>query len=879
MAGYSELALLLISAYFVASVTVHVHADQSGFISIDCGSTKAYTDEVTGINYVPDMNYINSGQNNNITDIIYNDVTLDTHLRTVRSFPTGLRNCYTVQQEVNAVNGTRFLIRARFMYGNYDLMNQIPEFDLYIGVNLWTAIKMDNISSVTTVEMIHLTWSRVTSVCLVNKGSGTPFISVLETRIILDDTVYVLVANGSINLVTRANMVSGSKIRYRYPDDVYDRIWEPTELSSEVSYISTSESIDVGNGFNPPVVVMSTAVVASTASVINIYQNLDRGEGSDQYYYSYFHFAELQKLAANQTREFIINQLNIGNFSPTYLQLNTLYSGTPENMKSYNYSITETLKSTLAPILNAYEIYMYNSWDQLATNAADIEAMDALNSSYGESKIWQGDPCAPQNYSWEGISCIFKESEEPIITGLNLSSIMKGTISFDISKLKSLEKLDLSNNNLSGAVPEFISKLKSLEKLYLNNNNFSGTLPPTLVTKSSAGSLTLRTEKKSSVRVAVIIATVVVTCILLALLAVLCVCRKKIFKGRSDTIVVARSHLTSSSTDILKQKQRFSYSEIIKMTNNFRKVIGVGGFGTVYFGLLDNIQVAVKILSLTSSQGYKEFKAEAQLLTRVHHKNLTSLIGYCNDGDHLGLVYEYMANGNLELLISGANAHFLTWKDRLQIALDAAQGLDYLHHGCKPSIVHRDVKPTNILLDEKFQAKLADFGLSRDSLGNEREYESTVVAGTLGYLDPEYRQTERVNEKSDVFSFGVVLLRIITGKSTSVVEDTQSHISGDSQSHISGWVKQMISVSGDLKSIVDQRLKGEYDINSAWMAIELAMSCVSPTSAQRPNMSRVVTDLKQCLELEMGHIGERRTTEFSSIIPPYDMRSEQPSAR
>ncbi|KAL9662905.1 hypothetical protein QQ045_027740 [Rhodiola kirilowii] len=694
--GYSKLALVLISAYFVASITVHVQAqDVSGFISIDCGSTEAYKDKVTGINYVPDMNYIDSGQNNNITDIIYNDVTLDTHLRTVRSFPNGLRNCYTLRHQVNAVNGTRFLIRARFMYGNYDLRNQIPEFDLYIGVNLWTAIKIDDISSVTTVEMIHLTRSGVTSVCLVNKGSGTPFISVLETRI-LDDTVYVLAANGSINLVTRANMVSGSKIRYRYPADAYDRIWEPTEWSSGsgVTYISTNESIRVRNQYKSPEVVMSTAVVASTASGINIYQNLDRGEGRD--YYSYFYFAELQNLAANQTREFNINwgsnQLFFGNFSPTYLYSDTLYSVNPQNMKSYNFSITETPKSTLAPILNAYEIYVYNSWDQLATNAADIEAMDALNSSYGESKIWQGDPCAPQNYAWEGISCNYKEFDEPIITGLNLSSIMKGTISFDISKLKSLQNLDLSNNNLSGEVPEFLSSMTSLRFLNLSNNNFSGTLPPTLVRKSSERSLTLsfegnpllctsnpcnqpRTEKKSSVEVAVIIAIVVLTCILLALLAVICVCRKKIFKGRSDTIVVARFPLTSSSTDILKQKQRFSYSEIIKMTNNFQKVIGVGGFGTVYFGLLDDIQVAVKMLSPTSSQGYKEFKAEAQLLTRVHHKNLTSLIGYCNDGDHLGLIYEYMANGNLEPLISGANAHFLTWKDRLQIALDAAQGL------------------------------------------------------------------------------------------------------------------------------------------------------------------------------------------------------------
>lgn len=186
----------------------------AGFTSIDCGSSEAYTDRVTGIYYVPDTNFIDSGQNKNIA-ASYNDVILDTHLRTVRSFPDGARNCYTIRHKVNPVNGTRFLIRAQFVYGDYDLKNQVPEFDLYIGVNLWTSIKFDDVSSVTTVEMIYLTVSSVTSVCLVNKGSGTPFISALETRI-LDDSAYILRVTGSINLVRRANMVSGSKNKYRY---------------------------------------------------------------------------------------------------------------------------------------------------------------------------------------------------------------------------------------------------------------------------------------------------------------------------------------------------------------------------------------------------------------------------------------------------------------------------------------------------------------------------------------------------------------------------------------------------------------------------------------------------------------------------------------
>uniref|UniRef100_A0A7N0TW50 non-specific serine/threonine protein kinase n=3 Tax=Kalanchoe fedtschenkoi TaxID=63787 RepID=A0A7N0TW50_KALFE len=685
----------------------------------------------------------------------------------------------------------------------------------------------------------------------------------------------------------------------RFPDDRYDRIWEPTEWSNGVSYISTNESVYINNGFNPPKAVMSTAVMASTSSGI-VDQSSDTDEGSSQQYYTYFHFSEVQKLAPNQTREFNIylnsDEFLYGPFQPKYLGMTTVFSVNPHFTKRFNFSITGSVNSTLPPTLNAYEIYTYNAWPQLNTNVMDVEAMDAIKSSYGGGKIWQGDPCAPQNYSWEGLTCSFQEFDPPKIVGLNLSSSnLKGAISVSISNLKSLETLDLSNNSLSGAVPEFLASMTSLRFLDLSNNNFSGTLPPTLVTKSNEGSLTLRldgnpilclsntcnqpkTRSKSSVRVPMIAAIVAVICILLALVVVFLVYKKKIFRGGPDrTIIVAGFHFGGSSRDILKQKQWFSYSEIIKMTNNFQKVIGVGGFGTVYFGFLDDIQVAVKMLSPSSSQGYKEFKAEAQLLTRVHHKNLTSLIGYCNDGDHLGLVYEYMANGNLEAVISNAHAHFLTWKDRLKIALDAAQGLDYLHNGCKPSIVHRDVKPTNILLNENFQAKLADFGLSRDSLANEQEYESTVVAGTLGYLDPEYCRTQRISEKSDVYSFGVVLLRIITGKPTSVS-------TGDTQIHVSGWVEQLISTSGDVKTIVDERLQGEFDINSAWMAIELAKSCVSSPSVNRPTMSQVVYDLKQCLQMEIannngeGHT-RGRNAEVSSIFLPLDTRSEQPSAR
>ncbi|CAA7017650.1 unnamed protein product [Microthlaspi erraticum] len=184
---------------------------------------------------------------------------------------------------------------------------------------------------------------------------------------------------------------------------------------------------------------------------------------------------------------------------------------------------------------------------------------------------------------------------------------------------------------------------------------------------------------------------------------------------------------------------RFTYTEVQEMTNSFERVLGEGGFGVVYHGCINGTQqVAVKLLSQSSSQGYKHFKAEVELLMRVHHINLVSLVGYCDEGDHLALIYEYMSNGDLKQHISGNRGGFvLSWETRLKIAANVALGLEYLHIGCKPAMVHRDIKCTNILLDEHYQAKLADFGLSRSFSTGSETYVSTVVAGTPGYLDPE----------------------------------------------------------------------------------------------------------------------------------------------
>ncbi|PRQ51170.1 putative transferase, protein kinase RLK-Pelle-LRR-I-1 family [Rosa chinensis] len=226
---------------------------------------------------------------------------------------------------------------------------------------------------------------------------------------------------------------------------------------------------------------------------------------------------------------------------------------------------------------------------------------------------------------------------------------------------------------------------------------------------------------------------------------------------------------------------------------------------------------------------------------RVHHTNLTNLVGYCNEEINIGLVYEYMANGNLQEHLSDDSSTTLGWEDRLRIAVDAAQGLEYLHYGCKPPIIHKDVKSANILLTENFQAKVSDFGLSRNFPTDLVTHITTGVAGTPGYY-----LTSRLNEKSDVYSFGIVLLEIITSRP--VISGAIERI------HISQWVASMLA-QGDIYSIVDPRFS--LNANYVWKVLEIAMVCISPDPVKRPMMSQVVMELKECLATELARTKQR----------------------
>ncbi|CAE5959970.1 unnamed protein product [Arabidopsis arenosa] len=618
-----------------------------GFISLDCGlvpKETTYVEKSTNITYRSDATFIDSGFPGKISEVYRTQLQQQTWA--LRSFPEGQRNCYNFTLTAKR----KYLIRGTFIYGNYDGLNRLPSFDLYIGPNKWTSVSIPGVTNGSVNEMIHVLTQDRLQICLVKTGETTPFISSLELRP-LNNNTYVT-QSGSLIAVARVYF-SPTPPFVRFDEDVHDRIWVPL-LDNKTSLLSTELSVDTSNFYNVPQAVAKTAAVPANATQpLTIDWTLDDITAPS---YIYMHFAEIQNLEANETREFNITYNGGKNwysyFRPPKFSITTIYN--PAAVSSldgnFNFTFSMTRNSTLPPLINGLEIYQVLDLLQLDTDQDEFSAMMKIKTTYGLSKrsSWQGDPCAPELYRWEGLNCSYPVSEPPRIISLNLSgSNLSGTITSDISKLTQLRELDLSKNDLSGDIPDIFYDMKNLTLINLSGNpNLNRSVPDSLQEKIKSKSLKLirdGTEKKSKTTLVVAITlSIVGVFALLVILAIIFFIRRKKQKTNeasgpaSVTTGTVKSDARSSSSSIITKERKFTYSEVLKMTKNFERVLGKGGFGTVYHGNLDDTQVAVKMLSHSSAQGYKEFKAELGTGKR--------------------------------------SVNVLSWETRMQIAVEAAQG-------------------------------------------------------------------------------------------------------------------------------------------------------------------------------------------------------------
>ncbi|GJN35236.1 hypothetical protein PR202_gb23986 [Eleusine coracana subsp. coracana] len=645
-----------------------------------------------------------------------------------------------------------------------------------------------------------------------------------------------------------------------YPFDPFDRLWQSYGDVEEWTNITTSTAVDVSNisSFDTSSKILWSAATPVNRTQIDFTWSPDSFVNNDNTtYLLLLYFAELQRLSSNALREFDILVDNATwngsqRYTPKYLSAE-LVKKMVQGSSQHTVSLVATTDATLPPILNAFEIYSVLPMTELATNDADVKAMMTIRTKYALKKNWMGDPCVPKAFARDDLNCSYTSSGPASITALRLSSSgLSGDIDASFGDLRYLQHLDLSNNSLSGLVPDFLAQMPSLTFMTDNNANLCG------------DGVYLRDSEQETQQDT-------------------CYCNSCSSNGSNSTICGgiyvswtannASLRDPSAKSNVYENRQ-FTYKELKLMTANFKEEIGRGGFGSVFLGHLENgSPVAVKMCSKTTSQGDKEFSTEAQHLTRIHHRNLVSMIGYCKEKKHLGLIYEYMHGGNLDDRLKGKSSAStpLTWHQRLKIALDSAHGLEYLHKACQPPLIHRDVKTTNILLSADLEAKISDFGLMKVFADEFRTHITTQPAGTLGYLDPEYYNTSRLSEKSDVYSFGIVLLELITGQPPAVpISDTESI-------HIPRWVREKLSV-GEIESIADRRMGGEYDVNSVWKVAELALQCIERPSHERPTMTEVVLEVKESLAPEllhsMGYYSSAPSSTVDLSATSIDMRSD-----
>ncbi|KAK7316265.1 hypothetical protein VNO77_35165 [Canavalia gladiata] len=292
---------------------------------------------------------------------------------------------------------------------------------------------------------------------------------------------------------------------------------------------------------------------------------------------------------------------------------------------------------------------------------------------------------------------------------------------------------------------------------------------------------------------------------------------------------------------------KYSYKEIQKATQNFTTTLGQGSFGTVYKATMPAGEVvAVKVLAPNSKQGEKEFQTEVFLLGRLHHRNLVNLVGYCVDKGQRILVYQYMSNGSLANLLYSEEKQ-LSWDERLQIALDISHGIEYLHEGAIPPVIHRDLKSANILLDHSMQAKVADFGLSKEEIHDGR---NSGLKGTYGYMDPAYISTSKLTTKSDIYSFGIIIFELITAIHPH--QNLMEYINLAAMDH------------DGVDEILDKQLVGRCNLEEVRQLAKIGHKCLHKSPRKRPSISDVSQGISRMKQRRQRRVIEESLS-FTSL--------------
>ncbi|XP_010925340.1 brassinosteroid LRR receptor kinase BRI1 [Elaeis guineensis] len=476
---------------------------------------------------------------------------------------------------------------------------------------------------------------------------------------------------------------------------------------------------------------------------------------------------------------------------------------------------------------------------------------------------------------------------------LNLGhNMLSGLIPPDLGSLRSVGVLDLSHNALEGPIPGSFSGLSMLSEIDLSNNKLNGTVPqggqlatfpqyryennsglcgyplPSCdknLTSNSSSQHSESHRRQASVAGSVVMALLFSLFCIFGVIIIAVESRKrqrwnKNNSGRTRDLHIdslslsgtwnsswkftgTKEALSISLATFEKPLKNLTLADLLEATNGFHndRLIGSGGFGDVYKAQLkDGSVVAIKKLIHISGQGEREFIAEMETIGKVKHRNLVPLLGYCKVKEERLLVYEYMKHGSLEDVLHDRKKDGikLNWAARRKIAIGAARGLAFLHHSCVPHIIHRDMKSSNVLLDENLEARVSDFGMARLMSAMDTHLSVSTLAGTPGYVPPEYYQSFRCTTKGDVYSYGVVLLELLTGK-----QPTDSMDFGDS--NLVGWVKQHPKLR--ISDVFDPELLKEDPTLELELLehLKIAYACLDDRPMKRPTMLNVMAMFKE----------------------------------